>query len=298
MHRALAAWLTERPWRAAFASIVCGVLAPQMLAPFGVLAAAVPALIALRFGAGPGFAAAAPGAVAAAAAWWAMAPSVWLLVGVVVFFAAPVLLGTLLRSSGSLNLCFQAAVLGAAALLTVIFIGLSDPTGVWVALLRQLLDAMAQAGLVIEGDRDVLIAVWARTMWGAVAALALAAIFGGVLLARWWESLLASPGRFGEEYRRLRLGRVLGAAVTALFVAAFLSDSGWLASLVWVAFTALAFQGLAAAHRLKAAGRLNRGWLAAIYVLLIVPLSMSVTVFILALWGFADNWLRPRARTV
>jgi hypothetical protein len=59
---------------------------------------------------------------------------------------------------------------------------------------------------------------------------------------------------------------------------------------------ALAFQGLAAAHRSKAGGRLNKGWLAAIYVLLIVPLSMSFTVFVLAIWGFADNWLRPRAQ--
>ena len=41
-----------------------------------------------------------------------------------------------------------------------------------------------------------------------------------------------------------------------------------------MAFAALAFQGLAAAHRSQAGGRLNRGWLAAIYVLLIVPLSM------------------------
>jgi hypothetical protein len=28
----------------------------------------------------------------------------------------------------------------------------------------------------------------------------------------------------------------------------------------------------------------------------VVPVSMSVTVFILAVWGFADNWFRPRAQ--
>jgi hypothetical protein len=83
---------------------------------------------------------------------------------------------------------------------------------------------------------------------------------------------------------------------TVLFAMALATESSLLASLAWVAFTALAFQGLAAAHRMKARGRLNRGWLAAIYVLLVVPLSMSITVFILALWGFADNWLRPRAQ--
>jgi hypothetical protein len=28
-----------------------------------------------------------------------------------------------------------------------------------------------------------------------------------------------------------------------------------------------------------------------------VPLSTSITVFILAVWGYADNWLRPRAQS-
>jgi hypothetical protein len=51
---------------------------------------------------------------------------------------------------------------------------------------------------------------------------------------------------------------------------------------------------LSAAHRSRAGGRLGRGWLAAIYVLLIAPLSNVVTMFVLRSWGFADNWLRPR----
>ena len=69
-----------------------------------------------------------------------------------------------------------------------------------------------------------------------------------------------------------------------------------IASLAWVAFAALAFQGLAAAHRSKAVGRLDRGWLVAIYVLLIVLPVTSIVVFMLAIWGFADNWLRPAGR--
>jgi hypothetical protein len=81
-----------------------------------------------------------------------------------------------------------------------------------------------------------------------------------------------------------------------LFIVALLSESPLIASLVWVAFTALAFQGLAAAHRSKAVGRLDRGWLVAIYVLLIVLPVTSIVVFILAIWGFADNWLRPGVR--
>ena len=297
MHRALAAWLIERPWRAAVASAVCGALSPQMLLPFAVLAGAIPSLVALRFDAKAAFGVAVTGAIAAAVVVLAaIEPSGWILATLAVLFVSPVLLALLLRNSGSLNLCFQVAVLGAAGMLIAVHLALPDPVAVWTPLLHQVLDSMAQAGIRLEGDQDEIVAVWARTMWGALAALALATVFGGVLLGRWWLSLLQSPGQFGVEYRRLRLGFTLGIVTTALFVLALLTESSLLASLAWVAFAALAFQGLAAAHRLKAGGRLNRGWLAAIYVLLVVPLSMSITVFILAVWGFADNWFRPRAQ--
>lgn len=273
-----------------------------MLMPFMVLAGAIPVLTALRSAPSLALAIATTGAVSATWVVLSLAQSAnagqsvhWVVVGVLGLFYAPVLLALLLRRTGSLNLCFQVAVLMAAACLTVIYVVLPDPAAVWHDLLRRVLDSMADAGLKLEGDVGAMVDVWARTMWGALAALTLALVLGSLFMGCWWQSLLESPGRFGIEYRQLRLGRALGLCVTVLFIAAFAVASDLIASLAWIAFTALSFQGLAAAHRSKAVGRLNRGWLAAIYVLLIVPLSTSVTVFALALWGFADNWLRPRA---
>jgi hypothetical protein len=295
MHRAIAEWLTARPWRAAMASAFCGALSPQMLIPFMVLAGAIPVLTALRSNPGVGLAMAATGAVSAT--WMVLSLSQvaqWATAGILGLFFSPVLLGVLLKRTGSLNLCFQVAVLGAAAGLVVVHRVLPDPAAVWIEPLRNVVDSMAAAGLKLEGG-DAMIDLWARTMWGALAALTLALVLGSLLLGCWWQSLLASPGQFGTEYRQLRLGRVLGLCITVLFVAAFFVESALLASLAWIAFAALSFQGLAAAHSSKARGQINRGWLAAIYVLLIVPLSMSVTVVALALWGFADNWRRPRA---
>lgn len=297
MHRAIAAWLTEQPWRAAVASAFCGALSPQMMLPFMILAGAVPVLVALRLDAKIALGIAATGA--AAAGWVVLSvtqPTAWVFAGLVLLFFSPVLLGILLRRTGSLNLCFQIAVLGAAAALVAVHVALPDPVSIWTELLHRVLDSMALAGLNLEGDQDAIVLVWARTMWGALAALALATVLGALFVGRWWNSLLESPGAFGSEYRRLRLGLVLGVSITALFVIALATDSPLIASLAWVAFAALSFQGLAAAHRSKAGGRLNRGWLAAIYVLLIVPLSTSITVFVLAIWGFADNWLRPRTQ--
>jgi len=297
MHRAIAIWLTGRSWRAAVASAFCGSLAPQMPVPFMVLAGAIPVLIALRFDAKLALAIAATGAAAAIWVVLSLAPAAhWVAVGMLVLFLGPVLLGILLRRARSLNLCFQVAVLCAALGLLIVYAVLPDPAGVWLELLERVVRSMTNSGLLIKGDVSAMIHIWAQTMWGALAALTLGMVLGSLFLGGWWHSLLQAPGSFGGEYRALRLGLVLGIAVTVLFVAALLVDSGLLASLAWVAFAALSFQGLAAAHRSKAGGRLNRGWLAAIYVLLIVPLSMSLTVFVLAIWGFADNWLRPRAQ--
>jgi hypothetical protein len=299
MHRAIAAWLTERPWRSALAAAFCGAFAPQMSIPFVMIAGAIPVLIALRFDARQALITAATAAAATAWILLSLAPGMpWLTVGMVSVMVLPVLLALLLKRTGSLNLCFQLAVAMVTVALIVVHLLLSDPAAVWVRLLDTALQQAGAAGLQMPPDTSRLIHQWARTMWGGVAALALAAVLAGLFLGCWWQTLLEAPGRFGAEYRQLRLGAVLGIAATALFIAAFATDSALAGSLAWVAFAALSFQGLAAAHRSKAGGRLTRGWLAAIYVLLIVPLSTSITVVGLAIWGFADNWLRPRAQAI
>lgn len=295
MHRAVAVWLTGHPWRAAIASAMSGALSPQMPLPFLVLAGAIPVLVALRFDIRYAFAMAT--AAGAAASWVVLSvaqPGGWLALAIGLLFFGPVLLGWLLRRTGSLNLVFQVVMLGMVVLLATVYLSLPDPVGMWRQQIESVWASMANAGLRIEGDKNPIIAAWSRTMWGALAALSLAIVFGALLLGRWWQSLLDTPGTFGIEYRRLRLGRALGIATTVLFIGALVSDSALIASVAWVAFAALAFQGLAAAHRSKAVGRLDRGWLVAIYVLLIVLPVTSIVVFMLAIWGFADNWLRSK----
>jgi hypothetical protein len=295
MHRAIALWLTERSWRPALAVAIFGALALQMPLPLMIVAGAIPVLITLRFNAQTGITMAATGAVAAG--WIVFSAgqlTTSVVLGIAIAFFSPVALAVLLKRTGSLNLCFQLVVLGVAALLIWIHAAVPDTVAMWTKFLNELLAPMIAAGLRIE-DKELLVRTWARAMWGVLAALALVTIFGALLLGRWWSSLLESPGAFGTEYQRLRLGLTLGITVTLLFVIALATDSPLVSSLAWVAIVALAFQGLAAAHRSRAGGRLSRGWLAAIYVLLIVPLSTWITVFVLAIWGFADNWLRPRS---
>jgi hypothetical protein len=295
MHRAIAAWLTERPWRAAGVIAFCGVLT-QLVPPLTVFVCAIPVLSALRFYARNGLIVAAIGTGAATYITYSLASSVMAgtFIGIALTFFGPLALGVLLKRTGSLNLCFQVAVLAIGVLLAIVHAALPDPVGFWKPLLLQMLDSMQQAGIKLEGDRNALVDGWAPAMWGALGGLTLATLFGSMLLGRWWDSLVRAPGAFGAEYRNLRLGVALGVVVTVVFVLAIVTNRPLISALAWVAFVALAFQGLAAAHRMRASGRLNRGWLAAIYLLLIVPLSSMLTMFVLASWGFADNWLRPR----
>lgn len=294
MHRAIAAWLTEHPWRPIVAIALCAVLA-QMLLPFTLLACAIPVLTVLRFDARLGLAAAAVGAgVQCGIVFW-LAPTVMAgtYPGILLAFFSPLALAVLLKRTRSLNLCFQVAVLAVAVLLAVVDVALTDPIGAWRVPLTQLVDAM-QAPELTQADRDAIVAAFAPPMWGALGAIALAMVFGVLLLGRWWDSLLGpQAGAFGAEYQRLRLGVALGVAVTVLFVLAMVTDFVLISWLTSVALMALTFQGLAAAHRSRAGGRFKLGWLAAIYLLLVVPVSNIVTMFVLASWGFIDNWLRP-----
>jgi hypothetical protein len=140
----------------------------------------------------------------------------------------------------------------------------------------------------------------APTNLGTYASIWVVTILGALFVGRWWHSQLDAPGAFGQEYRQLRLGKLLGAIALGVVVGGFVFGKlGITLPLVdawmWIAVAGLAFQGLAAAHKLKATGLIGRGWLTAIYVLLIVPISTMLMIVLLAGWGVADNWQRTRA---
>lgn len=59
-------------------------------------------------------------------------------------------------------------------------------------------------------------------------------ILASLFLGRWWSTLVSEPGRFGAEYRELRLGRVLGIATTLVFILALAVHLPVLQALAWV----------------------------------------------------------------
>ena len=292
MYRALAAWLTERPWRAAVVAACFGLFSLQSAMLFGALASAVPVLVLLERGGLAGTNVLLAGSVSVIGTLLYFGQSIWVALSYAVFlFGLPTLMGELLRRSGSLTFVFQLTVLISVAVLCGIYALVPAPAAIWEQLMRQAFNTLAQAGIPMD---EKLIAPLARTLWGAVIAVLAFSSLGSVFLARWCQALLHAPGAFGGEFQQLRTGVALGTVLVAMTIGSFATDVALLDSLAWVAIMALGLQGLATAHRTKAEGHLQRGWLVAIYVLLIVPLSMFVTVALLAAWGLADHWRRMR----
>jgi hypothetical protein len=222
------------------------------------------------------------------------------LINVATLIALPYALGVLLHRTGSLTLCFQSAVLGAAALLGAIFLSIDDPVDYLRDLMQTVAQAMEASGIPAAEDR--LSKMPGLTNWGVYVTLGLVVLLGMLFLGRWWQTLLDAPGEFGREFRQLKLGKALGVLALVVVAAAigstlfgrrFAAVDAWL----WIAVAALVCLGLAAAHERHRAGLLGRGWLVAMYVLLILPIreTMLLAIALLAAWGLADNWRKSQA---
>lgn len=294
MNRSLAAWISARPWPAALVAAVCGLLLLQGVVLFAVEASAIPALILLERGTGLGRRVALASSAVVAGAILLIGQPWWLaLVYVVLVYVLPLISVEILRRTGSLLLVFQLTLLAALVALLVVYAVLPEPAAVWQRVLSETFAALSQAGIQVEMD-DNSVAEAARGMWGALIAMLAALNLCAVFLARWWHTLLHVQGVFGAEFRQLRLGKILGGVQLGIVVLALWLNVELIDAMAWVAMLGLAFQGLAAAHRMKAEGRLRHGWLVAVYVFLIVPLFTFVMVMMLAVWGLLDNWRRMR----
>jgi hypothetical protein len=141
-------------------------------------------------------------------------------------------------------------------------------------------------------EKDGLADTLARTLWGWVAVLTMLLAMCALFLARWWQSLPDRAGSFGEEFRRLRLGRALGVVAAVVIGASLFTAQALVDDVGRLFLGALVIVGLAATHRAVAQGRLGTPWLWVTYALLVFVAPFAVVA--LAAWGFVDNWLRSQ----
>jgi hypothetical protein len=293
MNRSLAKWLAENLGGAVVATALLGLL-PLLGVGFAFfLPGAVPALVVLardaRTGLGVALGASAllgatmllfgrPMAVGFVYAAWVLVP--------------PLAVALLLRRTESLSLCLQVATLVGALLLVVLHVSFGDPEQFWAPFVRDLAQEMQKHGLPAEMLEGGLAETLARTLWGWVAVLTMLLAMCALFLARWWQTLAVEPGRFGAEFRELRLGRVLGVAAALIVGWSLWGDRPLVDDIGRLFLGALVIVGLAVMHRTVAQGRLSTAWLWVTYALLVILPPAAVAG--LAGWGFVDNWLRSQ----
>jgi hypothetical protein len=292
-NRSFATWIVDRPGPAMLVTGLLGLLPLLGLGFAFFLPGAVPALVVLMRGPRAGTLVAL-GAVMllAMAVWFVGRPlpvgliySAWVL-------GPPLALAVLFQRTESLSIALQVAVLAGVAMLLLLHVTLGDPEQFWAPRVRELAEEMQRRGLAMDFEQDQFVETLARTLWGWVTVLTVLLAMCALFLARWWQSRNGPPGRFGAEFQQLRLGIALGSVAAVAIVASMVSDRPLVDDMARLFLGALLVVGLAAAHRLKASGRLAAAWLWLIYVLLVLVAPIMVAV--LAGWGFVDNWLRSQ----
>jgi hypothetical protein len=203
-----------------------------------------------------------------------------------------------LRRAISLPLALEVGGAVGAVGVLVVYATVGDPAPFWKDLLDHYvapaLEKGAWQGRAAELEQ-VLSAI-AELMTGAVAAGSVFGLLLGLLLGRWWQSLLYNPGGFGQEFQRLRLHRATGYLALAAVAAAVLSGmhAGIATDLVLVVAVLYVFQGISVVHGLVKILGGHLAWLVGMYSLLALVLPQMLMV--LAGLGYADSWIDLRGR--
>jgi len=164
-----------------------------------------------------------------------------------------------------------------------------DPLAFWRDQLASVVDAMRARGNFEQADLFASDAVLVNmTMVSALVVFCITAV-GTVLGYRLYRALpgnMAVCGRF----RDFGYGRVLALATALVSLAAWLGGFAPLQELAFVMFAMFWLQGLAIAHWSHGQGFLPTFGLAALYVLVPLPLLNGVLMIGLAITGYLDAW--------
>jgi uncharacterized protein YybS (DUF2232 family) len=110
------------------------------------------------------------------------------------------------------------------------------------------------------------------------------------LLGRWWQAVLYNPGGFGDEFRRIRLGKALSLiALVLVGVSSMVEGQLLYQDLMVVALVPFTVQGLAVIHAVIKRRKVHVGWLAGVYILLLIATGQMV--LLLSFAGAVDNWI-------
>lgn len=281
-------WLSGSPLRSGPA---VAALAVSRL--FDILGAALLVMISMRKGWLAGLQAALPAfALVAAIALAAGMPV--LLLQVAGLWIPVLLLGELLRRTGSLAMTLQAAALLPGVLACGWLLTGTEPLAAIEQFLQQsVLPMMAEMGQPRELTETQL-AEMAKVLPGFLAAGAGLSLSLTMLLGRFWQAVAWNPGGFGQDYRELRIGRGHALLAGLLLGATGYVDVPLLTVVGLVMAVPLLLQGFAVLHCVVQRTKLSDAVLWGAYVALF--LLPAVTILLMVAIGALDNWTDFRRR--
>ena len=216
---------------------------------------------------------------------------VWLPVGI---------LALVLRRTLSLALTLRVAVLLGSIVVMGIYAIVPDPAAWWRDMLTSMIQQSQLDKTGLEQMGQIMQSVAPR-MTGVIASALMLSALLGVVIGRWWQSLLYNPGGFGREFRTLQLGNhiaYLSVAMLAVSLFGQFALGGSLASiatdLLVVLVIIYALQGLAVAHAVAFAVGRSLAWLMLLVYALLAILPPFVVVALAGI-GFADSRMNFRA---
>ena len=207
-----------------------------------------------------------------------------------VMWGPVLLLAGLLGAYRSMNLVFQVSAIVGVVAVSLVLLWLPDPANQLAGIMEPLKQQFNASGQELsEASWDMIF----RVMPGVMTGMGILACLAGVFLGRvWQDGLEDTAGRFGAEFRQLKLGKVLTAVSSLVIVAAMLGGGLWFENMVWVLVALLVLQGLSLAHFLVGPGGWPKALLIALYVMLVLVLQLVIPL--LTALGFLDNWFDLR----
>jgi hypothetical protein len=283
-----ARWVAARDYRAAL--VAAGLTFLPLLAVFSCTALA---LAGLQRGAGAGWRSAgiATAALAVVAALVGGSPAA-AVIPAAALWAPSVAMTQVLMTTGSLSIAARLAGTAALVLAAGWVLLAPAPGEPW----REAITTMAEQFAAGSGLETAELAERVLTILpGIMAASILLASLLGVFLAMWFHAALTRPGAFGEAFRALQVGPLLGGLAALTFATATTGVPVALAAAVPLG-TLMVIQGLAVVHGLARIRGWHRTWLVAAWLALL--LAWPWATFAFGLYGMLDTFLNFRGRSV
>jgi len=264
------------------------------LAPFGILAGAIIALVTLRVSVTEGFKTLVWGVVSNIALTGLVTGNYIPGVISVIEYMLPIwIMALVLRQTNSLALALQFAMILVGLAIVGFHLTIANPTEWWLTLFNQHVAPLLEASQVAYEKESISDLASMVTMLLGVLLVVL--WFSILVIARWWQSELYHPGKFKEDFYQFSLPRSTAYMAILLAVVGLVNgaEPGLVYDLSGVIIAGLMFQGIAIAHQTVSVRQLHSAWLVGLYVLLFVfPQAMLV----LATIGLVDSWVDFRNR--